>query len=79
MDGLAALSAPVSVSILLRLLPAISAEPDVPAVAHMRGQAEVVETGETVVFKDSGEMLAFLMKVTHRPSTDPEEGPGLAT
>jgi hypothetical protein len=38
----------------------------------VRGQAEVVETGETAVFKDSSEMLAFLMKVTdsHKAPND---------
>jgi hypothetical protein len=72
LDGRTGSSPAVSVSILLRLLPAISADPTAPSGLTVRGQAEVVETGETAVFKDSSEMLAFLMKVTdsHKAPND---------
>jgi hypothetical protein len=57
----------MAVSILLRLLPATAAD---AATGGVRGQAEVVETGETALFKDAGEMLAFVKKVTDRAGAE---------
>jgi hypothetical protein len=50
------------VSILLRLL-ARPAEAGA-APGAIVGQAEVVETGESTLFRDGPEMLAFLARVT---------------
>lgn len=44
----------MTVSVLLRLVPAALAQ------GRVAGHAEIVDTGETVVFKDQHEMLAFL-------------------
>ncbi len=62
----------MSLSILIRLVPETGSE---MSSAELRGQAEVVETGETVLFKDQGEMLEFLQRVRARPwSTDAAAG-----
>jgi hypothetical protein len=53
----------MSVSIILRLVAAEAVEPDASSEPIVRGQAEVVETGETALFKDGAEMLAFVSRV----------------
>jgi hypothetical protein len=47
----------MTISVLIRLLSAGLIE------GRVAGHAEVVDTGETVVFKDQEEMLAFLHRV----------------
>lgn len=44
----------MSVSVLLRLMPTALTE------GRVAGHAEIVDTGESVVFKDLEEMVAFL-------------------
>jgi hypothetical protein len=48
----------MNISVLLRLVPPARAR------GRLAGQAEVVETGETIVFSDPDEMLAFLRQVS---------------
>jgi hypothetical protein len=57
----------MNVSVLLRLIPAARAG------GRLAGQAEVVETGETTVFSDHDEMLAFLRRASAQ-SADPAAG-----
>ncbi len=47
-----------TVSVLLRLV----TEP--PRQGRVAGHAEIVDTGESLVFKDQDEMLAFLRQAT---------------
>ena len=51
----------MNVSVLLRLIPAGRVG------GRLAGQAELVETGETTVFADHDEMLAFLRQVSAGP------------
>ncbi len=46
----------MSVSVLLRLVTEILAQ------GRVVGRAEIVDTGETLVFKDQAEMVAFLLR-----------------
>ena len=48
----------MTISVLLRLLT------DGRSEGRVAGNAEIVETGETVVFKDQEEMLAFLRRAS---------------
>ncbi len=48
-------------SVMLRLVPATRSG------GRLAGQAEVVETGQTIVFSDPDEMLAFLHEVAAAP------------
>ena len=56
----------MNVSVLLRLIPAARAG------GRLAGQAELIETGETAVFADHDEMLAFLRQAA-AGAGDPEE------
>jgi hypothetical protein len=60
----------MNVSVLLRLIP-----PERTG-GRLAGQAELVETGETTVFADHDEMLAFLRRASAAGDelTDPTTG-----
>ena len=64
----------MNVSVLLRILPSSRTG------GRLAGQAQVIETGETQVFADHDEMLAFLRHValatSGRPATD--DGPAMS-
>lgn len=51
-------------SVLLRLVT------DALAQGRVAGHAEIVDTGETLVFKDQEEMLAFLQGASANGTTD---------
>lgn len=56
----------MNVSVILRILPSWRTG------GRLAGQAELIETGETRVFADHDEMLAFLRQVAADPaSPDP--------
>ena len=57
----------MTISFLLRL------KPDAMGEGRIAGHAEVVETGQSVVFKDLEEMLAFLQRSTRELTRAPEE------
>jgi hypothetical protein len=58
----------MNVSILLRLVP------DALSQGRVAGHAEIVETGETMVFKDQDEMLAVLQRAgVHRHGPEVSE------
>jgi hypothetical protein len=44
----------MSLSILVRIIPELLRE------GRIAGQAEVVETGESIVFRDAGEVIGFI-------------------
>ncbi len=54
----------MNVSVLLRLVPGALTE------GRVAGHAEVVDTGETAVFKDLEEMVAFLRSAGSRDLMD---------
>lgn len=58
----------MTLSVLLRLVS------DALAQGRVAGHAEVVDTGETIVFKDQDEMLAFLQCASAHGAT-PVEAP----
>jgi hypothetical protein len=51
----------MNISILLRVVA------DALAEGRIAGRAEVVDTGESVLFKDQDEMLAFIQKASIEP------------
>lgn len=58
----------MTVSVLLRLITETLAE------GRVAGQAEIVDTGEAMVFRDQDEMVAFLQRATTPQSiTDGED------
>jgi hypothetical protein len=66
----------MNVSVLLRLIPAERTG------GRLAGQAELVESGETTVFADHDEMLAFLRRATtgtNDAAESEEIGPSDAT
>ena len=58
----------MTISVLLRLVGGTR------TTGRVCGHAEIVETGETVVFRDQEEMLAFLRRATGQRTHD-EGGP----
>lgn len=57
----------MTISILLRL------KPDAMGEGRVAGHAEIVETGQSVMFKDLDEVLAFLRRSTQELTRAPEE------
>jgi hypothetical protein len=54
----------MTISVLLRLVGGTTTN------GRVAGHAEIVETGETVVFRDQEEMLAFLQRATGQHTHD---------
>jgi hypothetical protein len=57
----------MTVAVLLRLISGTQAN------GRVTGQAEIVDTGETEVFRDEAEMLAILQRVSNAPAAGQPE------
>jgi hypothetical protein len=63
----------MNVSVLLRLLPQALAE------GRVAGHAEIVDTGETALFQDANEMIAFIQSARGRDQDGDQTPDGAQT